>query len=89
MNKLEGQMIDPSEMEIKAMGTCLRPLGEFVSSICIERPLADYSREEVLTLIEVIVTAYQDSMAVEHERMAERDRSFLQERLAEQNGALR
>jgi hypothetical protein len=82
MNKTEGKMIDPSDMEIAAMGCCLSPLGEYVGSIGMERGLADYSRQEVLTLIEVVVTAYQHHMLVEHERMAARDRAFFEERLA-------
>ena len=44
--------------------------------------LADYTRDEVLTLIDVVVTAYQDQMIEEHERMAAKDRAFLEERLA-------
>ena len=69
-------MIDPSEMETTAMGACLQPLGEFVSAIGIE----------VLTLIDVVVTAYLGQMTAEHERMASRDRAFLQERLNLQKG---
>ncbi len=84
MTKTEGQMIDPSDMEIAAMQSCLGPLGEYVGSIGMHRPLADYSREEVLTLIDVVVTAYQHRMIEEHERMAERDRAFLEQRLASQ-----
>lgn len=61
MNKTEGQMIDPSDMEIAAMQSCLGPLGEYVGSIGMQRPLADYSRDEVLMLIDVVVTRYQDS----------------------------
>jgi len=64
-------MIDPSEMETTAMGACLHPLGEFVGGIGMDRPLASYSRLEVLTLIDVVVTAYQGQMTAEHERMAE------------------
>jgi len=82
MNKTEGQMIDPSEMEMAAMGCCLSPLGEFVGAIGMDRPLASYSREEVMTLIDVVVTAYQEHMTSEHERMAARDLAFLEERLA-------
>jgi hypothetical protein len=54
-------MIDPSDMEMAAMRACLAPLGEYVGdrSAC-SVPLADYSRDEVLTLIDVVVTAYQD-----------------------------
>ncbi len=75
-------MIDPSEMEIAAMQSCLAPLGEYVASIGMERPLADYSREDVLTLIEVVITAYQSRMIEEHERMAAKDRAFLEQRIA-------
>ena len=79
-------MIDPSEMETTAMGACLQPLGEFVSGIGMDRPLASYSRIVVLTLIDVVVTAYQGQMTAEHEHMAARDRTFLQERLNLQKG---
>ena len=44
MEKTEGQMIDPSEMELAAMKSCLPPLGEYVASIGMERPLADYGK---------------------------------------------
>ena len=48
----------------------------------MQRPLADYSRDEVVMLIDVVVTAYQDCMVAEHERMAAKDRAFFEERLA-------
>ncbi len=79
-------MINPSDMETTAMGACLQPLGEFVGAIGMDRPLANYTRTEVLTLIDVVVTAYQGQMTAEHERMAARDRAFLQERLRLQRG---
>jgi len=53
-------MIDPTKDEKRAMESALQPLGEYVAEIGMHRPLQDYTREEVLTLIEVIVTAYQD-----------------------------
>jgi hypothetical protein len=84
MTKTEARMIDPSDMELAAMRACLSPLGEYVGSIGMQRPLADYTRDEVLTLIDVVVTAYQDQMIEEHERMAAKDRAFLEERLARQ-----
>ena len=84
MTKTEARMIDPSDMELVAMRSCLSPLGEYVGSIGMQRPLADYTRDEVLTLIDVVVTAYQDQMIEEHERMAAKDRAFLEERLARQ-----
>lgn len=77
-------MIDSTEMEIAAMRSCLSPLGEYVGEIGMTRPLADYSREEVLTLVDVVVSAYQAHMLEEHERMAARDRTFLEQRIAQQ-----
>lgn len=49
-------MIDPSDMELAAMTSCLAPLGEYVGSIGMQRPLADYSKDEVLMLIDVVVS---------------------------------
>ena len=77
-------MIDPSEMELAAMASCLAPLGEYVGAIGMQRPLTDYSKDEVLMLIDVVVTAYQEHMLVEHERMAEKERAFLEQRLVRQ-----
>ena len=48
MTKTEARMIDPSDMELVAMRSCLSPLGEYVGSIGMQRPLADYTRDEVL-----------------------------------------
>ena len=55
-------MIDPTEHERAAMIAALIPLGEIVTEIGMDKPLADYTREEVLPLIEVVVTAYQDHL---------------------------
>lgn len=82
MTKTERRMVDPSEMEVSAMHACLAPLGEYVGSIGMDRPLADYTRDEVLTLVDVVVTAYQARMLDEHERIAAKDRAFLEARLA-------
>ncbi len=77
-------MIDPSEMELAAMQSCLAPLGEYVGFIGMQRPLADYSRDEVLALVDVIVSAYQDQMLEAHERMAAKDYAFLEQRISMQ-----
>ena len=77
-------MINTTEMENVALVSCLMPLGDYVSTIGMQRPLADFSRQEVLKLIEVVVTAFQASMLAEHERLACRDRAFLEQRLARQ-----
>jgi hypothetical protein len=55
-------VVDPTELEQSAMAAALAPLGEYVGSIGMDRPLADYSRDEALTLIEVVVTAFQDHL---------------------------
>ncbi len=52
-------MTDATDLERAAMAATLAPLGEYVGSIGMHRPMADYSKQEVLTLVEVVVTAYQ------------------------------
>ena len=80
LNKADG------EMEVAAMHACLAPLGEYVGSIGMQRPLADYSREEVLTMIDVVVTAFQERMVAEHERMTTRSAQYLSGRLIRSKG---
>ena len=58
----EKTMIDLTRKEKDSIEYALKPLGEYVAEIGMGRPLADYSREEVLCLIEVAVTAYQEFM---------------------------
>ena len=77
-------MTDPSEMEIAAMRSVLAPLGEYVGAIGMQRCLADYSREQILMLIEVVVTAYQNHMLIEHEREAAKDRAYFEALFARQ-----
>ena len=55
-------MTDPTDLEKEAMAAALRPLGEYVGSIGMQRSLADYSKHEVLTMVEVVITAYQNYM---------------------------
>lgn len=62
MFKESGGMIDMTDFERAAIRACLAPLGACVAEIGMDKPLAAYSKEQVLTLIEVIVTAYQDEM---------------------------
>ena len=80
----EDAVIDPSDLELDAMRAALAPLGDYVTSIGMERPLADYRKEEVLRLVEVVIDAYQAHMLDEHERMAARERAFFEQRLAAQ-----
>ena len=78
-------VIDPSDLELAAKRAALTPLGDYVSTIGMDRPLADYRKEEVLRLVEVVVDAYQVHMLEEHERMAARERAFFEQRLAAQS----
>jgi len=58
----KNEMIDLTKMEKEAIEATLKPLGEYVGEIGMDRPVSSYSREEVLCLIEVAVTSYQDFM---------------------------
>lgn len=81
LDKTEGQMVDPTDLEREALQSCLAPLGDYVASIGMERPLADYRRTEVLALVEVVVTAFQDFMIDAHERLATRDQAYFEAQL--------
>lgn len=63
-----GGVIDPSQAELDAMQQCLKPLGEAASEIGMERPLASYTEQEALRLIDAVVTTYVEAMVQEHER---------------------
>lgn len=49
-------------MEAQARERCLGALGDVVAEIGMERPLADYSKPEILRLVQAIVSAYQAAM---------------------------
>lgn len=55
-------MIDPTDLEKASMEAALAPLGEYVAEIGMQRPFAELTKQEVLTLIEVVVTAYQERL---------------------------
>ena len=52
-------MIDKTEIEALALASALRPLGEIAKEIGMKKSLSEYTRKEALTLIEVVVDAYQ------------------------------
>lgn len=58
----QNKMIDLTKLEKEAIESALKPLGEYVTEIGMHRPISAYSREEVLCLIEVAITAYFDFM---------------------------
>ena len=80
-------MIDPCEMELAAMKSCLPVLGEYVASIGMDRPLADYGKAEVLRLVEVVVDAYQAHMIEEHERVAAKERAYFETMLSRKSAS--
>ena len=80
----EDAVIDPSDLELAAMRAALAPLGDYISTIGMERPVADYRKEEVLRMVEVVIDAYQAHMLKEHEGMAQKDRAFFEQCVAAQ-----
>lgn len=75
----ESPVVDPTDMEKAAMQSALKPLGEIVALMGLQRPPADWSREDALRLIEVVVDAFQAEMVEQHERLAERDRQHFEQ----------
>jgi hypothetical protein len=52
-------MIDKTLLEQQALTAILRPLGEVVTEIGMDKPLSAYTRQEVLTVIETVVDTWQ------------------------------
>ena len=71
-------MIDATETEKVAMGAALRPLGDYVAQLGLQRPLADYTRDEILTLVEVVIDAYHAHLVEAAEREATLEAERLQ-----------
>lgn len=69
----EDAVIDATDTEKAALAAVLRPLGDYVVALGVERPLAAYSREEILTLVEIVVDAFQTHLLEAAEREAERE----------------
>lgn len=63
----EVAMIDPSDLEIAAMRTCLKAFGEAAGEIGFDKPLGAYSEAEALRVIDTIVTCYTGAMVEHHE----------------------
>lgn len=64
-------MIDATPAELSAMARVLKPLGEAVAEIGMDKPLAHYTREEILTLVEVVISNYQIYLLEEQNRNQE------------------
>ena len=57
-----GVMIDPTRNEKSAMDAVLPHLGEYVASVGMDKPLSAYRREEILQMVDVVLTAYFDNL---------------------------
>lgn len=55
-------MIDPTHNEKAAMECVLPHLGEYVASVGMDKPLSAYSREEILQMVDVVLTAYFENL---------------------------
>ena len=55
-------MIDKTAKETAALQSTLKLIGECVAEIGIDKPLSAYTKEQILTLAEVVVTAYYQYM---------------------------
>lgn len=55
-------MVDPTLAEQAAIRSTMKPVAEIMEEIGWQTRLADLSEQQVLTLIEVTVTGYQDAL---------------------------
>ncbi|MDX1950295.1 MAG: DUF6511 domain-containing protein [Rickettsiales bacterium] len=55
-------MINKTKNEQLAVEAALKPVAEYVGEIGFNVPVGNYSKQQILGLIEVVVTAFQDSL---------------------------
>ncbi|ESS49469.1 hypothetical protein GO283_05172 [Ralstonia solanacearum] len=61
-------MPETTAQQRAAMRRCLRPFGQVAGEIGFDKPLAHYTEEEALRVIEAIVFAYTEAMALDAPR---------------------
>ena len=74
-------MIDVTDTESAALAAALRPLGDYVAELGLTRPLADYTRDEILTLVEIVVDAFQAHLVEAHAQQEARDAAYFDAQL--------
>ncbi|CAH0445287.1 hypothetical protein LMG9673_04595 [Ralstonia pseudosolanacearum] len=57
-------MPETTAQQRAAMRRCLRPFGQVAGEIGFDKPLAHYAEDEALRVIETIVSAYTEAMAL-------------------------
>jgi hypothetical protein len=55
-------MINKTKNEQLAVEAVVKPLAEYVGEIGFNVPVGNYSKQQILTLIEVVVTAFQENL---------------------------
>ncbi|OKA45727.1 hypothetical protein BH759_03920 [Ralstonia solanacearum] len=64
----EAHMPETTAQQRAAMRRCLRSFGRVAGEIGFDKPLGHYTEEEALRVIEAIVSAYVDAMALDTPR---------------------
>jgi hypothetical protein len=72
----EGKVMNNTETEKRALQAVLKPLGETVADIGMNKPLALYSMTEIERLVEVVVNSYQSFMSQEESYTKNRELPF-------------
>ncbi len=61
-------MPETTAQQRAAMRRCMRPFGNVAGEIGFDKPLGHYTEEEALRVIEAIVSAYVEAMAIDAPR---------------------
>lgn len=51
-----------TDLEQRAAHSVLGPLGDYVVSVGLEKPLADYTKKEITGLVDTILEAYHTTL---------------------------
>lgn len=60
---------DFTGLEEEAITKTLRPLGEYVAEVGMDKPFKDYSKDQVLTLMRVVIGNFSQNMRAGEKRL--------------------
>ena len=59
---IRGKCVNKRDIEIQAEQSVLGPLGDYVAAIGLQRPLSDYSKEQITGLVSTILAHYHTTL---------------------------
>lgn len=57
-----GVVVNKTEIEQKAIVSVLEPLGDYVCSVGMDKPLSQYTKDQILGLVDTVLDSHQKAL---------------------------